>query len=600
MPPSGEIRAPARTARVFLLYGFQAAPLWMSVALALSLGTALCFVFYPVGIKVLVDAFLAHDRGGIALGAALISGLYALAWILSNNGATAGTNLSDHVYLFLSARIAALVNGVAGLEHFERPVYLKELDLLDENSKLLANGPRQAILVLSAAVQMGGIVVLLGTVWWPLVFLPVISVVPTIGERLSVRYRQRTEERLAEDRRLANELFDIAAGAEPAKELRVYGLTPELARRHHEAGERVARATARAALVGGAMGAAGWFLFAVGFGLAVVVVAVRAAHGEASPGEVVLAVTLVQRAQFQIASAANAVGQLLTMSRTARRLFWIEDYVTHADRPAPGLPVPATITDGIRLEGVSFSYPGRAEQVLDDVTLHLPAGKAVAIVGSNGAGKTTLVKLLTRMYEPASGRILVDGTPLADLDLAAWRGRTSAVFQDFARPELLAGETVGIGDLPHLDDGATIAQAIDRAGAGDVLAALPDGVATPVGRSFTGGRELSGGQWQKLALGRSLMRETPLLVVLDEPTANLDALAEHALFERYALAARRAGADAGAVTILVSHRFSTAALADLIVVLDNGQVTEVGSHHELMAEGGTYAELYQLQANAYR
>jgi ATP-binding cassette subfamily B protein len=627
LAPSSELRAPWRTVRLLLFTGFAATPFWMLVTLGLSLGTALCSVFYPVGIKVLVDAFVSRDRSGIVLGAVLVSSLYSLGWILSNNTATTGVTLSDHVNLYLSRRIARLVNQVSELEHLERPAYLLELDLLDDNRNLLANGSRQAVAVLAVAVQTAGIVVLLATVWWPLALLPLISVLPTAGERWSVRIRQGAEERVAEERRLANELFAIAAGAEPAKELRAYGLGPELARRHREAGSQVSKAIVRAALLGGGAGATGWLLFAVCFGLAVVAVAVRAAHGEATAGQVVLAVTLVQRAQFQVAQATNAVGQLLTMGRTARRLFWLEDYaaresgpVTTSEaarrRPAPGgtgsrrlgpepadgdrQPVPATLGQGIRFDHVSFSYPGRDDLVLDDVVLELPAGRAVAIVGNNGAGKTSLVKLLTRMYQPSAGRILVDGIPLADLDPRSWRQRTSAAFQDFVRPELLLGETVGIGDLEHLDDEAVVDGAMRRSGASDVAAAAPGGRGTPLGRSFPDGHELSGGQWQKLALGRSLMRAAPLLVVLDEPTASLDALAEHALFERYLDAARQAAATTGAITILVSHRFSTVAHADLIVVIDGGRVAEVGTHQELMERGGTYAELYELQATAYR
>ena len=295
------------------------------------------------------------------------------------------------------------------------------------------------IIVLSVVIRIAGVVVLLGIIWWPLALLPAVTVLPVASERLSVRIRQRSDEKVAEARRLANELFDITASAAPAKELRVFGLAPELVRRHHEAGEHVASATVRAAVLGGAVGATGWLLFAAGFGFAVVAVAVRAAHGETSPGQVVLAVTLVQRAQFQVAQAANAVGQLLTMARTASRLFWIEDYAARSVAGHGGLPAPERLREGIRLEHVCFQYPGTDREVLTDVSLHLPAGTAVALVGLNGAGKTTFVKLLTRMYEPTSGRILVDGVPLDELDLGAWRARNAAAFQDFLRPELLCG-----------------------------------------------------------------------------------------------------------------------------------------------------------------
>ena len=505
-PGSGGI---AGLVRVFVTYGFRAAPFWMIATLALSLGTALASVFYPVGIKVMVDAFLAHDRGGVALGAGLVAGLYALQWILSNNGATAGTTLADHVNLYLSTRIAALVNRVAGINHLEHPEYLTELDLLDENRVLLAQGPRQTIIVLSVVIRIAGVVILLGIIWWPLALLPVVTGLPVASERLSARIRQRSDEKVAEERRLANDLFDIAASAAPAKELRVFGLGPELMRRHHEAGLRVVSATTRAAVTGGAVAAVGWLLFAAGFGFAVVAVALRAAHGQSSPGQVVLAVTLVQRAQFQVAQAANAVGQLLTMARTASRLFWIEDFAARSTSDSLGRPVPGSLAEGIRFEHVSFSYPGTTGEVLTDISLHLPAGSAVALVGLNGAGKTTLVKLLTRMYDPTAGRILVDGIDLAELDLDSWRDRTAGAFQDYLRPELVAAEVVGIGDLNRLHDHGAIGNALDRAGAGTIVEEMNGGLDATLGRSFPDGEELSGGQWQKLALGRAMMRDVP-------------------------------------------------------------------------------------------
>jgi ATP-binding cassette subfamily B protein len=289
----------------------------------------------------------------------------------------------------------------------------------------------------------------------------------------------------------------------------------------------------------------------------------------------------------------------------SRRLAWLEDYaaslVASADQPAP-----SRLSEGIRLEGVSFAYPGTDRLVLDAVDLELPAGAVVAVVGENGAGKTTLVKLLCRLYEPTAGRILVDGAPLARMRPDAWRSRLAGAFQDFFRFELIARHSVGLGDVPRVDDEPAVAGAVERAGAGDVVARLPAGLGTQLGPTWPAGIELSFGQWQKLALARGFMREQPLLLVLDEPTAALDAETEHALFERYAAAARRTGQGAGGgegagrVTILVSHRFSTVRMADLIVVLDGCRVAQAGSHEALMAQGGPYAELYNIQAAAYR
>jgi ATP-binding cassette subfamily B protein len=237
--------------------------------------------------------------------------------------------------------------------------------------------------------------------------------------------------------------------------------------------------------------------------------------------------------------------------------------------------------------------------VLEDVDLELPAGAVVAIVGENGAGKTTLVKLLSRMYEPTSGRILVDGVELSDIAPDAWRARMGGAFQDFFRYEFLARQTVGLGDLAHMDELPALCAAVERGGADDVLAKLPNGFETQLGPQWDEGIELSFGQWQKLALARGFMRTDPLLLVLDEPTAALDAETEHALFERFAAAAQTARDD-GRITVLVSHRFSTVRMADLIVVLDGAHVVESGTHDELVTRGGLYAELYGIQANAYR
>jgi len=282
----------------------------------------------------------------------------------------------------------------------------------------------------------------------------------------------------------------------------------------------------------------------------------------------------------------------------SRRLAWLEDYaasfVASADRAAP-----ATLRDGIRLDHVSFAYPGTSKLVLDDLSLSLPAGSVVAIVGENGSGKTTLVKLLAKMYEPTSGSILVDETPLARVRADEWRARLAGAFQDFFRFEFSARHTVGLGDVPRMDDEPAVMRAVDRAGAGDVIERLPSGLDTQLGPTWPGGVEVSFGQWQKLALARGFMRDNPLLLVLDEPTAALDAETEHALFERYAAAARDETGD-GRITLLVSHRFSTVRMASVIVVLDGAHLVEMGTHDELMAKSGQYSELYAIQAAAYQ
>jgi ATP-binding cassette, subfamily B, bacterial len=256
---------------------------------------------------------------------------------------------------------------------------------------------------------------------------------------------------------------------------------------------------------------------------------------------------------------------------------------------------------------MSFAYPGTDRLVLDKVNLKLEPGTVVAIVGENGAGKSTLVKLLCRMYQPTSGRILVNGVDLARMPPDGWRSRLAGAFQDFFRFEFSARHSVGVGDIPRMDDLPVVAAAVDRAGASDVVEQLVAGLDTQLGPTWRDGVDLSFGQWQKLALARGFMRDRPLLLVLDEQTAALDAETEHALFERYAAAARGNGSNGGRpfapdgrITILVSHRFSTVRMADFIVVLDGARVVEAGSHEELLAKGGQYAELYSIQAAAYR
>src|SRR5262249_18481846 len=242
---------------------------------------------------------------------------------------------------------------------------------------------------------------------------------------------------------------------------------------------------------------------------------------------------------------------------------------------------------------------GTERLVLERVSFTIPLGSVVAIVGENGAGKTTLVKLLSKFYEPTSGAIYIDDQPLARMPADQWRERLAGAFQGFFRFELRALHSVGVGDVPRMDQEPVVSVAVDRAGARDVVTGFPSGFETQLGPAWPGGVEVSFGQWQKIALARAFMRDEPLLVILDEPTAALDAETEHELFERYAGAAR-SNETSGRITILVSHRFSTVRMADMIVVLDGAKVAEVGSHDELIARGGPYSDLYRIQEAAYR
>jgi ATP-binding cassette subfamily B protein len=329
---------------------------------------------------------------------------------------------------------------------------------------------------------------------------------------------------------------------------------------------------------------------------AIALALVHVVHKSATAGDVVLVVGLAAQMTSTVGTAVMYGTDFLFVLRVGQRFMWLKQYAAGTRRTGSHA-VPEALREGIELRDVQFAYPGKS--VLSGVSLRLPAGAVVALVGDNGAGKTTLVKLLSGFATPESGRILVDGADMAAFDTARWQARCAAAFQDFAKLEFPARESVGVGDLPRIDDLVAVGAAVERAGASGVVDRLPRGLETQLGARWDDGVELSGGQWQKLALARGLMRTDPLLVVFDEPTAALDAHTEHALFERFAAAARTAR-ERGTVTLLVSHRFSTVGMADLIVVLDDGRVREVGSHQDLMALGGMYAELYELQSRGYR
>jgi ATP-binding cassette subfamily B protein len=323
-------------------------------------------------------------------------------------------------------------------------------------------------------------------------------------------------------------------------------------------------------------------------------------RGLATPGDVVLAFNLAAQVNAQLQGAVMQATWMMRVLKVVGRYLWLVDYAGRAQHAArPRAAVPSRIERGIDMENVSFTYAGTESPVLENVSVRIPAGTTVAIVGDNGAGKSTLVKLLCRFYEPTTGRIVMDGTDLADLDPAEWRGRIAAGFQDFVRFELLARESIGVGDLPRIGDRRVIEDAVERGAARDVVEDLSAGLDTPLGKSFVDGAELSGGQWQKVALARAMMRERPLLLMLDEPTSALDAQAEHELFDRYAASARAVARATGGIAVFVSHRFSTVRMADLIAVVDGGRIVEQGTHDALVAYRGVYADLFALQAAAY-
>ena len=384
------------------------------------------------------------------------------------------------------------------------------------------------------------------------------------------------------------------------KELRLFGAEAELVRRQEVSWRHLTSRLCRGQAASAALRSAGQLVFALGYGAAILLVVRRAAEGTATVGELVLVITLAAQVSAQVGGALQLLTLLQSAGRTVERIEDLRARSTRTRPPGPRVPVPDRFARGITVDHVTFRYPGDDRPVLDNVSIEIPAGSTLALVGENGAGKSTLVKLLCGLYQPTSGRILIDGVDLREVDLTEWRARVATLFQDFARFEFTLRESIGIGDVARLDDTVAIATAARDGRAERIVAAVPGGLDGFIGRNYGDGVELSGGQWQTVGLARCLMRSHPQLLVLDEPASALDAAAEHALFERYATSATAAGAAAGAVTVLVSHRFSTVLMADTIAVLDGGRVVECGAHRDLLARNGLYAELFSLQARAYR
>jgi ATP-binding cassette subfamily B protein len=557
---------------------------------------------FAIGLKVLTEAVVDHERRAILLAAFLLAGLVTGSWLLGVASDRVGMRLSERSAVYIESYVARLQSQVATIEHHERPDYLDRLALLRDHAGTLSQLYRSLFIIAGSAIRLVLTVALLMSVRPVLGLLALFAVPTVLVSNRRAAAEKAIEERGAQGRRRARHLFVLGSTAAPGKEVRVSGVQGRLRAERREAWERSYRPLARARWISACWQSGAWALFAASFVAAIGYVAWSpAASAGGLAGDLALVLAAGSRLSNYVSQTVSETHFLRSIWLDAsRRMAWLEDYAA-ACLGGADLPVPDRLRRGITFDDVSFRYPGTDRLVLDRVTLHLPAGKVVAVVGENGAGKTTLVKLLCRFYDPTSGRITIDGADLARIPPAGWRDRLAGAFQDFFRFEYRVQRTVGLGDRDRLDDRPAVEVAIGRAGAGDVVDSLTDGLATQLGVTWRGGVEVSFGQWQKLALARGFMRDEPLLLVLDEPTAALDAEMEHALFERYAAAARSGqGSAAGRITVLVSHRFSTVRMADLIVVLDGAQVVEHGSHEELMERQGRYAELYNIQAAAYR
>jgi ATP-binding cassette, subfamily B, bacterial len=527
-----------------------------------------------------------------------------LRWVLFELGLIALTALSQRALSLtrslIGARLGLDINAMIlekalslELRHFE------DAEFYDQLTKARREASSRPLSVVSESFQLvqnmitlAGYIALLIKFNGLVVLALIAAAIPaTIAEVRFSSAAFRIRNWRSPDARKLNYLEYVLANDDHAKEVKLFGIGPILLERYRSLGESFYEEDKKLAVR-----RAGWAygLSLIGTGAfygCYAWMAIEAARGLRTPGELILYVVAFRQGQQAFQSILAAIGGMYEDNLYMSNLF---AYLAINVDPPPAIAAAGALDEeGIRFEGVGFRYPGQTGWALQDVNLTIKKGESLALVGHNGAGKTTFIKLLTRLYEPTEGRILLDGRDLRAWEPEALRRRIGVVFQDFNQYQLKLRENVGLGSVDHREDAPRIERAVDRGGATEVVRGLMKGLDTQLGRWFKDGTELSGGQWQKVALARAFMREEADILVLDEPTAALDAESEHAVFVRF-----RALAE-GRTTILISHRFPTVRMADRIIVLEGGRVIEEGTHSSLVEQGGRYAHLFSLQAQGY-
>ncbi|WP_430867479.1 ABC transporter ATP-binding protein [Demequina aurantiaca] len=581
-------------------YAWRAGKLNFFMGFGLLLIQPIALPGAAVGLRAIIDDSLAGEARSAITAAVLVAVLGVVALTAEHFAHIFFFKTAEDMAAMVERDVAALSNGSVGLEHHERAEYADRIALIRREADRAAWGTIQSAYssVATVVALIITAILLAGVSPW-LILLPLAAIPPLLLGRVSENIARKGRTDAAPATRQANHMFGLLADPGPVKEVRTCGLETEVRERQSRAWAAASKLEIRAEVKATGVRTVAQLIFAVAYVSGTLLTVQDAVRGDASVGDVLMVITLAAQVNAQVAMAVVMLTGLQRTSSMFSEIRWIRGVVAPVPDVAQDASVPDTMSTGITFTDVNFAYPGTDDPVLADVNVTIPAGATVAIVGENGAGKSTLVKLLCRFYEPTSGSITVDGTDLRRIPVDEWRDRISAGFQDFAKYEFTAQHVVGLGSQEYIDDAEAVTAALSRARAEDVLKRLTDGLETPVGKSLEGGTELSGGQWQKLALGRAMMRDNPLLLLLDEPTSALDAQAEHNLFEQYALGARRVAQRTGAVTILVSHRFSTVRMADTILVVGDGKIAEAGTHDELVALGGLYADLYALQVQQY-
>jgi ATP-binding cassette subfamily B protein len=573
-------------------------PVGVRAGLTLLLLSSLVRPLYPLLFKFLVDAATAQRTGAAVRSAVAIAVVTAIAGAAASYAGMYLWNAWERMTIVIDEQLVGLATRLGLIDRVEDDGFTDHMTLVRTNRQTFQQSMLALLFSGALLVQLLITVVILASVQPLLLLLPLFAIAPVAATRWAEARTQAVMKETAPQTREADAFVMVAVDPDAAGELRVLRIRDWLLERHRRAWDHVVRRQWRAETRGTIVTTLALLVFTVGFAGAIYVVTRSSLGGGATLGSVILVLTAGQQLHSQVAGVLNASGDLFRIRELIQHYRWLVRFVAEHEETGTA-PAPRSVEGAIRLEAVSYRYPGARRDAVDGVSLHLPAGAVVAIVGENGAGKTTLVKMLSGLLRPTTGRILIDGTDVTEVDATAWRGALSGAFQDFMRFEVLARESVGVGSLERIDDPGAVRHALRRADVAELEEILPHGLETPLGRAFLDGIDLSGGEWQKVALARAMMRDTAMLVVLDEPTYSLDVESERRVYDWFSRVARNETRQR-TVTVIVSHRFSTVRTANLIAVMHEGRLVELGSHADLLARGGAYARMYRTQADAYR
>lgn len=524
---------------------------------------------------------------------ALELGLAVLSDLLARANSLADSLLADRFTNRISVRLIQHATKL-DLASFEDPVFYDKLERARRQTTgrigLLAAVLNMAQDTLSLISLSAGLIVF--SPW--LMVLLIAAVIPAfLGETHFTALAYSVLYRWTPQRRLLDYLRLLGASSQSAKEVKIFGLGGHLAERYHEVSDRIYEENKKVAVRRASVGFLLNLVSTGGYYGAYAVVLIRTLAGAISVGTFTFLTGAFSRSRMYIEKILQSFTDISDQALYLKDLFEFFEMEPSIRSLVGALPAPRPIRGGFEFRNVGFAYPGSSRIVVENISFRLEAKEKIALIGENGAGKTTLVKLLARLYDPTAGEILLDGVDLREYDVEDLRQEIGVIFQDYMRYELLAKENIGFGKIEDLADRARIEMAAQKSMAFQVIGKLPNGYDQMIGRRFEGGVDLSGGEWQKFALARAYMRDAQLLI-LDEPTATLDARAEYEVFRRFAELTK------GRMAVLISHRFSTVRMADRILVLENGQIREQGTHDKLVALGGRYAELFELQAAGYR